>query len=104
MTSPLILFSKIIEELEGAELSQMFGKPCGKFQSTSFVCFFQEEMAFKIGREAIEKILPKYKDSKLFDPSGKKRPFKDWIQLSYDYKEEWKDFAHQALKFISSDT
>jgi hypothetical protein len=40
--------------------------------------------------------------SQLFDPSGKKRPMKEWVQVSFDNKEKWTAFAKAALKYVNS--
>lgn len=31
--------------------------------------------------------MKKHEGSQLFDPSGKKRPMKDWLQVPFDYKK-----------------
>ncbi|MBJ2174655.1 hypothetical protein JBL43_10440 [Aureibaculum sp. A20] len=38
--------------------------------------------------------------SQLFDPSGKNRPMKEWIQVSYDYKDRWSLLAKSAAAHV----
>jgi len=38
--------------------------------------------------------------SKLFDPSGKKRPMKEWVQVPFTDKVKWKKYANEAIKYV----
>jgi hypothetical protein len=42
--------------------------------------------------------------SNLFDPSGKKRPMKEWVQVPFDYKDKWEKFAKIAMDYVKSNT
>ncbi|MCR9153401.1 MAG: hypothetical protein NXI09_04770 [Bacteroidetes bacterium] len=88
---------------EEAEVSagQMFGKPCLKVSSKAFAAFYKEEMVFKIGFDAVAPLLIKYSGSQKWDPSGKNRAMKDWLQVPADYKEDWPELAKQALAYVS---
>lgn len=87
------------QKIKGAEQSQMFGKPCFKINGKAFICFFQNEMVFKLDGETHKKALG-YERAQLFDPSGKKRAMKEWIQIPYMYKEEWENFAEKAMEYV----
>jgi len=39
--------------------------------------------------------------AELFDPSGKNRPMKEWVQVPFDYIEQWKSFAKQAATYVA---
>ena len=99
---------KVYEEIEeslaqtkGTIAGQMFGKRCLKTQSNkAFVAWFQDEMVFKLGREEIAQIQSKYAGSQLFDPSGKKRPMKDWLQVPTEFSDDWATLAKEALEFV----
>lgn len=100
------LFKSIADKLSkdnDAELSQMFGKPCIKIDGKAACCFFQDEFVVKIGAEECNLLMKKYEGSQLFDPSGKKRPMKDWLQLPFDYKKDWEKLAKQAIAYVQSD-
>ena len=92
--------AKIAESLEGAELGQLFGKPSLKVGKAHFVCGFQQCLVVKVGKEAIKEMFPKFEGAVLFDPSGKGRPMKDWLQIPETYKEQWPSLALQALDFV----
>ena len=95
------LFASIGQELEkkkGIEISQMFGKPCLKVDGKAFACFFQDEMVFKLRGKDHEEAL-KLKGSQLFDPSGKKRPMKEWVQVPFKYSKQWKELTMVAMEY-----
>lgn len=95
------LYLSIGQSLENAEQSQLFGKPCFKVNKKAFVCFFQNEMVFKLAGEAHSEALS-LQGSQLFDPSGKKRPMKEWVQVPYDYSDKWAEYAKWALDYVCS--
>lgn len=82
------------------EKSQMFGKPCYKTNKKAFVCFFENAMIFKL--ESIIKeetlLLP---NTILFDPSGKGRPMKEWIQVPFEHEAIWAKLATAAKEYVS---
>lgn len=100
MTKEETLYTAIGQKLKGTELSQMFGKPCFKINGKAFCCFFENELVFKLTDE-IHKEALSLDGSKLFDPSGKNRPMKEWVQVSFDHSDKWEKFAKAALKFVS---
>lgn len=95
------LYKSIGGALKDAEESQMFGKPCFKINGKAFVCFFQNEMVFKLtGDEHAAAIA--LKGAQLFDPSGKGRAMKEWVQVPYSHKAKWETFATAALKYVKN--
>ncbi len=42
------MFIRASETVPETEAGQMFGKPCYKTGGKAFVCFFQDEMVFKL--------------------------------------------------------
>ena len=103
MTAEEATYISIGQALEGAVQSQMFGKPCFKVNGKAFICFFQNEMVFKLTGETHREALS-FDGSQLFDPSGKKRPMKEWVQVPFDYKDKWGSYAQEALKYIVSNS
>lgn len=100
MTQEQALYFEIGQGLDGAEQSQMFGKPCFKTNSKACVCFFQNEMVFKLTGEAHHEALS-LEGAQLFDPSGKKRPMKEWVQVPFDYHDKWELYAKAAMEYVS---
>jgi hypothetical protein len=99
MTSSEKLYSEIGSSLKGVELSQLFGKPALKINGKAFACFFKECMVFKITGETHAAVLG-LKKSKLFDPSGANRPMKEWVQVTFDYKDQWPVLAKEAMAYV----
>ncbi len=52
MTPQEILFNEIGNNLENSIQGNLFGKPCFKINKKAYVCFFQNEMVFKLKGEA----------------------------------------------------
>ncbi|HLN52255.1 MAG TPA: hypothetical protein VK212_01015 [Lentimicrobium sp.] len=87
--------------INGATESQMFGKPCFKVNGKAFVSFFQNEMVFKLPAPYHGEAL-KLQDARLFDPSGKSRPMKEWVQIPGKYSEQWPEFAFAAFEYVKN--
>lgn len=101
MTQEETLYISIGQNIEHAEQGQMFGKPCFKIGGKAFICFFQNEMVFKLLGDVHQEAVS-LSDSKLFDPSGKQRQMKEWVQVSSEHKDKWEAFADAALKYVSN--
>ncbi len=83
-------------------MGQMFGKACLKINGKAFAAFFQDEMVFKLGAEEIKDLKDKFIGSQNWDPSGKKRAMKDWLQVPTEFREDWEGLAKQALDFVDA--
>lgn len=101
MTEENKYYLSIGNVISDAEESQMFGKPCFKINKKAFVCFFENEMVFKLSGESHSDALS-LDGSQLFDPSKKGRAMKEWVQVPYEYKEKWEEFAKEALEYVVS--
>ena len=87
--------------IKGAEESQMFGKPCFKINGKAFTSFFENCMVFKLTGDTHAEAL-KLKGAKLFDPSGKGRAMKEWVQVPYEHKTKWKTYAQAAMEYVKA--
>lgn len=94
-------FVEIGAAIPGAVQGNFFGKECFKTDGKPFVCFFQNCMVFKLTRDLHSEALA-LDGAQLFDPSGKHRPMKEWVQVPFDYHNHWKRFAEEALHYVSS--
>lgn len=101
MTESHNFYLEVGNKIANSEESQMFGKPCFKVNKKAFVCFFQDEMVFKLSGDSHSDALS-LDGSKLFDPSGKGRAMKEWVQVPFDYKEMWEEFAEKAFGYVVS--
>ncbi len=97
------LYTEIGLNMKDSEQSQMFGKPCFKINSKAFVCFFENCMVFKLNGDSHKEALS-LDSSKLFDPSGKGRAMKEWVQIPFDYSAKWKQFAKASFDYVTSKT
>lgn len=97
------LFSDIgqhFADQHGTTAGQMFGKACLKTGKKAFAAFFNGEMVFKLGQQEVNLLKDKYTGSVNWDPSGKKRPMKDWLQVPSDFSDDWTALARQALDYV----
>lgn len=101
MTPEETLYLSIGQKLKTAVQSQLFGKHCFKIEGKAFICFFQKEMVFKLKGDVHAEALS-LDGSQLFDPSGKKRPMKEWVQVASAHQDKWAKFAKEALKYVGS--
>src|SRR2546425_3481191 len=82
----------------GVELSQMMGMPCIKAGGKMVIGYESTgEMVFKLPDAKHKKALL-LDGAKLFDPSGKGRPFKEWVQVPAAHESEWPDLAETAAR------
>src|SRR3954465_3415152 len=102
MTKEEALYTAIGKKIKGEE-SQMFGKPCFKINGKAFICFFQNEMVFKLTGDVHKEALS-LDGSQLFDPSGKGRAMKEWVQVPFDYSTKWKKYAKAAYDYVSANS
>jgi hypothetical protein len=93
-------YHAVSQKLKDAEQSQMFGKPCYKINGKAFVSFFNDAMVFKLEGKAHKEAIS-LKGAQLFDPSGKKRPMKEWVQVPYEHQQHWGKFAREAMRYVS---
>lgn len=100
--TPDALFDDIADDLAplGATAGAMFGKRALKgADGKAFACLKDDRLAFKLGdgtpAHAEALALP---GAELFDPSGKHRPFKDWVAVPLTHGAQWGRLAETALK------
>lgn len=99
MTKEETLFNTVGEQVNDSLKGQLFGKPCFKINTKAFTCFFQNEMVFKLTGKAHDEAMALV-GTKLFDPSGKNRPMKEWVQVPYDYKDKWPVFVENSAIYV----
>ena len=84
---------------EGVDGGSLFGKPCLKYGGKAFACQFRDAVAFKLGKQPHADALA-LSGSQLFDPSGKGRPMKEWVQVPVDHADQWPDLARAARQTV----
>ncbi|CAM2906258.1 hypothetical protein PASE110613_07090 [Paenibacillus sediminis] len=99
---PISVYNDIEEEMIKAhhvERGQLFGKKCLKYEGRAFAAFFQDDMVFKL-KGHVHKQALKLEESKLWDPSGKNIPMKDWIQVGNKHMSDWRQLANYAIQAL----
>lgn len=92
-------FREIGQKIEGAQPGKLFGKPCFKINGKAFCCFFQGDMVFKLtGEEHAEALA--LEGARLFDPTGKGRPMKEWVQVPDTHEALWQKLAEEAAAYV----
>ncbi len=88
----------------GVVMGKMFGANSLMLNKKALACLNGDKVVFKLGRDTAEHAraleLP---GAVLFDPSGMKRPFKDWVEVPFSSNEEWPAFAEAALQFVAGE-
>ena len=103
MTKEETLYTEIGQAMKSAEQSQMFGKPCFKINGKAFVSYFDGCMVFKLKGDAHAEALD-LAGSVLFDPSGKNRPMREWVQVPHKHHALWPALAKSAFSYVKSAT
>jgi len=93
-------FYNIGNSLKNSIPGKLFGKPCFKVNGKAYVCFFQNEMVFKLNDQHYKKAI-ELDGAQLFDPSGKKRPMREWVQVPYQYHELWSELAEASKMYVA---
>ncbi len=97
-------YEKIAGEMEsdegGVAQAKMFGMPSLKVKGKAFAGFYQDDMVFKLSGDAHAEALS-LKGAKLFDPSGRNRPMREWVQVPRAHAKKWRAFAEDALKYVA---
>src|SRR5690348_3320873 len=100
--TPDEVFDDIVDDLapEGVHPARMFGSRALKRENKVFAVVHSDDMVFRLGvgtpthAEALA-----CAGAELFDPSGKGRPFKDWVRVPAAHTGQWPAFARAALAF-----
>lgn len=102
--SPIAVEKAFLEagrSLGEVEESQMFGKPCFKVNGKAFMSLFDNCVVFKLTGKEHEAALS-LKGSKRFDPSGKGKAMKEWVEVTVSNKSKYKEFARAAMNCVES--
>ena len=97
------LFDQIARDLavkyDDVTTGQIFGKACIKTHGKALAAFFQGDIALKLAGNDHRAALA-LEGARLWDPSGKHRPMKEWVQIPFACAQAWPDLAAQALQYV----
>ncbi|MDQ2982742.1 MAG: hypothetical protein M3R70_02285 [Actinomycetota bacterium] len=100
---PKQCYEEIVDDLvhqnDDVEPAQMMGMPCVKRGGKMVAGFSRSDsaMTFKLTDEREREGALALEGAHLFDPSGKGRPFKEWVVVPLAHADEWPQLAQQAL-------
>jgi hypothetical protein len=92
------LFNKIGQQIEGSLPGKLFGKATYNIRTKPFISYFGKSIVCKLQGDAHQRAL-NLEGAKLFDPSGKGRPMREWVQIPYQHNDQWLHFAEEAKKY-----
>jgi hypothetical protein len=98
----LAAFADVVDELVIAgdvEKALWFGAPALKLDGKIFVALRRGALLARLGAEEVDQRVARRQGVR-FDPSGKGRPMKDWLDSSVEY-DEWVELALGALAFTA---
>ena len=97
-------FQTIHEQLggeDGVSAGQLFGKMCLKVNGKAFMALHLETLAFKLTGPEHARALA-LTGARLWDPSGKNRPMKEWVAVPASAHTVFLELAQSALVYVSS--
>ena len=83
-----------------AASGKMFGMPTLTTGGKAFAGLFKDRMVFKLRGKDHARALA-LSGSRLFDPSGRGRPMKEWVEVPAKHAAQWTRLARQAVAYVS---
>lgn len=93
-------FDEIVDALvpRGVLPGALFGARSLTLDGTAFACLKGGQLAVKLGEgSAAHGAALALRGASLFDPSGKGRPFRDWVAVPVDESDEWGRLVEAGL-------
>ena len=84
----------------GEETGKMFGLACIKVAGKTFVAFQDGAAAFKLAGGDHRAALA-LAGARRWDPSGKRRPMREWVWVPFDHAPAWLRLAEQSRAYIA---
>lgn len=97
-------FDQIIEDLapRGVLPGALFGARSLTVDGTAFACFKNDRLAVRLDADSAAYAEALDLDGAgVFDPSGKGRPFKDWVAVPTSHAAEWSRLAATSLDALA---
>jgi hypothetical protein len=96
----LAAFAAVLDEVAVAgeiERAVWFGTPAAKVEGKIFMALWRGTLVARLGADEVgQRVLAR--DGVRFDPSGKGRAMKDWLETNAEYAE-WTELALGAIAF-----
>lgn len=101
-SDPRAEYETIVERITAttsASAGKMFGMPCLKNDiGKAFAGFHNGWMVFKLEGTEHARALS-LEGARLFDPSGRGMPMKEWVEVPPAHSAKWLGLARQALRY-----
>ena len=101
---PLAAYEAVVSEMIATSPTtsgKMFGMPCLKNSNgKAFAGYFEDTMVFKLGGVSHAEALA-LTGAKLFDPSERGRPMKEWVVVPHEHSSRWLEFARNAFDYVA---
>jgi hypothetical protein len=102
-TDPQAAYDAVASEMMASSTTisgKMFGMPCLKNNNGKmFAGFYEGAMAFKLGGASHAEALA-LSGCRLFDPSGRGRPMKEWVEVPAEHASRWLELARKAFNYV----
>jgi hypothetical protein len=99
MSKAEMLFHQLATEIPGVKEGKMFGSLCIKTPNgKSGAMFWKDCIVVKLTGDDMGEALA-LEGSMLFEPM-EGRPMKEWVQISYKHKEQWRKFALVSVEAV----
>lgn len=95
-------FLELLDSLPEARAGSMFGYPCLKLGRKPFAFWSidtDNSVAFKLNEVDHERALG-LAEARLFNPGGKNKPMRNWVELPSSQSHLWSEFALLACKHL----
>src|SRR4051794_16284918 len=79
-----------------AERAVMFGVQCMKYRGNGFMAYYEGDLVLKLSGKTREDAL-KLHGAQMWDPSGRGRAMKEWIQIPSEHLAKWKEMARKSI-------
>jgi hypothetical protein len=102
MTKAEELYHQIAETLPNTIKGKMFGALCVKNEKNNKagVMFWKDYMVFKLPEEQLNDALA-MDGIQMFSPMGGDKFMNGWVQVPYDYKDNWQEWAEKSMDFVA---
>lgn len=94
-------FQELVKEIPNGKASKMFGAPCIKAPNgKSAAMYWKDCIVVKLNGDIYKEALS-LDGSILFEPM-EGRAMKEWVQIPYHYKKDWKKYALASMGIVKN--
>lgn len=101
MTKAELFFTELTKEIPDVKPGKMFGALCMKTPNgKSAAMFWKDNIVVKLQGDSLKEALS-LDGTNLFEPMEGK-PMKEWVQIPFHYKDQWKKFALLSAESVKA--